>query len=46
MLIIGIVLSFVGLGFLCWLLFVLAVYAPPFFAGVTAALVAYHSGSA
>ena len=45
MIIIGIVLSFVGLGFLCWLLFALAVYALPFFAGVTAGLAAYHSGS-
>jgi hypothetical protein len=32
MIIIGIVLSIVGLGFLCWLLFTLAVYALPFFA--------------
>lgn len=45
MLILSIVLSFVGLGFLCWLLFTLAVYALPFFAGVTAGLAAYHSGS-
>ena len=29
MIIIGIVLSIVGLGFLCWLLFTLAVYALP-----------------
>lgn len=45
MLILSIVLSFVGLGFLCWLLFTFAVYALPFFAGVTAGLAAYHSGS-
>jgi hypothetical protein len=45
MLIIGIVLSFVGLGFLIWLLFALAVYALPFFAGVTAGFAAFHSGS-
>jgi len=45
MIIIGIVLSVFGLGFFCWLLFTLAVYALPFFAGVTAALAAYHSGS-
>ena len=45
MIIVGIVLSVVGLGFFCWLLFTLAVYALPFFAGVTAALAAYHSGS-
>ena len=32
MIIIGIILGFVGLGYLCWLLFALAVYALPFFA--------------
>jgi hypothetical protein len=45
MIIIGIVLSFVGLGFLCWLLFTLAVYALPLFAAVATGLAAYHSGS-
>ena len=45
MLIIGIVLSFVVLAYLCWLLFTLAVNALPFFAGVTAGLATYHSGS-
>ena len=45
MLVIGIVLSFVGLGFFCWLLFTLAVHTLPFFAGVTAGLAAYHYGS-
>ena len=45
MLIIGIVLGFAGLGYLCWLLFALAVHALPFFAGVTAGLAAFHSGS-
>jgi len=45
MIIIGIVLSFVGLIYLCWLLFALAVHALPVFAGVTAGLAAYHSGS-
>jgi hypothetical protein len=45
MVIIGIVLSFVGFAYLCWLLFALAVYAFPFFAGVTSGLAAYHSGS-
>jgi hypothetical protein len=45
MLIIGIILGFVGLGYLCWLIFALAVYALPLFAGVTAGLAAYHSGS-
>ena len=42
---IGIVLSVFGLGFFCWLLFTLAVYALPFFAGLTAGLAAFHSGS-
>jgi hypothetical protein len=41
----GIVLSFVVLAYLCWLLFALAVCALPFFAGATAALAAYDSGS-
>lgn len=45
MIIIGIVLSFVGLAYLCWLLFALAVYALPFFAGVSVGFAAYHSGS-
>ena len=45
MIITGIVLGFVGLEFLCWLLFALAVYALPFFAGVTAGLAAHNSGS-
>ena len=33
---IGIVLSIFGLGFFCWLLFRLAVYALPFLAALTA----------
>jgi hypothetical protein len=45
MIVIGIVLSFVGLAYLCWLLFALAVHALPFFAGVTVGLAAYHGGS-
>jgi hypothetical protein len=45
MIIIGIVLSFIGLGYLCWLIFALAVYALPLFAGVTAGLAAYRSDS-
>src|SRR5919198_648478 len=45
MIIIGIVLSFVTLAYLCWLLFALAVHALPFFAGVSVGLAAYHSGS-
>lgn len=45
MIIIGIVLSVVGIGFFCWLLFALAVYALPCFAGMTAGLATFHSGS-
>ncbi len=45
MLIIGLVLSVFGVGFFCWLLFILAVYALPFIAGLTAGLAAYHSGA-
>jgi hypothetical protein len=43
MIIIGIVLSFVGLGYLCWLLFALAVDALALFAGATAGFAAYHT---
>ena len=45
MIAIGIVLSLVGLAYLCWLLFVVAAYALPIFVGVTAGLVAYDSGA-
>lgn len=45
MTVIGILLGFAGLGFLGWLLFSLAVYALPFFAGVTAGLLAVHTGA-
>jgi len=45
MIIVGIVLSVVGIGFFCWLLFTLAVYALPFLAGMTAGLATFHSGS-
>ena len=45
MIIVGFVLSLFGVGFLCWLLFTLAVYATPFFAGVTAALAAFNHGA-
>lgn len=43
--ILGLVLSVFGIGFLCWLVFTLAVYALPFYAGLTAGIAAYHSGS-
>ncbi len=41
---IGIVLSIFGLGFFCWLLFTLAVYALPFL-GLSAGLAVFHSGA-
>ena len=39
------ILSIAGLGFVCWFVFNLAVYALPFFAGMTAGLVLYHHGA-
>ena len=45
MIIIGIILSFIALGFFCGLLFLLAVHALPVLAGATAALFAYHTGA-
>jgi hypothetical protein len=42
MLAVGIVLSIVGLGFFCRLLFALAIYALPTFAGLSAGLAAFH----
>jgi hypothetical protein len=41
----GSVLSIAGLGFFCWLLFTLATYALPTFAGLTVGLAAFHSGA-
>jgi hypothetical protein len=45
MLVLGIILSFFGLGTLLCLLFTLAVYALPFFLAVTAGMAAFHSGA-
>lgn len=45
MLIIGIIFSFTGIGFMCWLLFTLAIYALPCFVGATAFFATYHSGA-
>ena len=45
MLALEIILSFFGLGVFCWLLFTLAIYALPFFAGLTVAFSAFHSGA-
>lgn len=45
MLALGITLNIIGLGFFCWVLFTLAIYALPFFVGVTAGLYAHQSGT-
>lgn len=39
------ILSVIGLGFLCWLLFSLAVYALPFFVAVTVGHYAFENGA-
>jgi hypothetical protein len=44
MIVLGIILSIFAIGFFCWLLFTLAVYALPFFVAMTAAFAAYHHG--
>jgi hypothetical protein len=44
MIILGIILSVFAIGFFCWLLFTLAVYALPFYASLMAAFAAYHHG--
>ena len=45
LLIIGIVLTIVGLAYICWLLFKLAVHALPVFVGASVAFAVYDSGS-
>lgn len=45
MLILNIVLLLVTIGFLCWLVFTLAVYALPLLAGVTVGLWAFETGT-
>ena len=45
MIFIGILFSIAAIGFLCWLLFTLAVFALPFFAGVSAGMWAYDTGA-
>ena len=44
-LILSIIVSVFGIGFFCWLLFTLAVYALPFFVAMTAGFAALHSGA-
>jgi hypothetical protein len=45
MLALGIVLNIIGLGFFCWVLFTLAIYALPTFVGMTVGLYAHNSGA-
>jgi len=45
MIFLGILICIVGIGFLCWLLFTLAVYALPLFVGVTAGMWAFGTGA-
>src|SRR3546814_18438428 len=45
MIFIGILSSIAAIGALCWLLFTLAVFALPFFAGVSAGTWAYQTGT-
>lgn len=45
MLALGIVLNIIGLGFFCWALFTLAIYALPFFVGMTVGIYAHESGT-
>lgn len=41
----GAFLSLLGIGFFCWLLFTLAVYALPFFVGLSAGIASFHDGA-
>jgi hypothetical protein len=45
MIVIGLILGAFAIGFFCWLLFTLAIYALPFFAGLSAGLAAFHAGA-
>ena len=45
MLVLGLILSVFGIGFFCWLIFTLIVYALPFFVGLTAGMAAFHGGA-
>jgi hypothetical protein len=45
MLVIGLILSMLGIGLFCWLIFTLAVYALPFFVGLTAGMAAFDGGA-
>ena len=45
MIIFGPLLVILGIGFFCWLLFTLAVFALPFFVGLTIGIWAFHTGA-
>ena len=45
MIFLGTILSIAAIGFFCWLLFTLAVFALPLFAGATAGGWAYQTGA-
>jgi len=45
MIIFGPLLAILGIGFFCWLLFTLAVFALPFFVGLTVGIWAFHTGA-
>jgi hypothetical protein len=45
MIIFGPLLVIASIGFLCWLLFTLAVFALPFYAGLTVGAWAFHTGA-
>ena len=45
MIVLGILVSIAAIGFFCWLLFTLVVFALPFFAGITAGAWAHDTGA-
>lgn len=45
MIVISLILGAFGILCFCWLLFTLAIYALPFFVGLTAGLAAFHGGA-
>ena len=45
MLALGLLLNFAGIGLFCWLIFTLAIYALPFFAGLYVFMLALHGGA-
>ena len=45
MLALGLLLNTVGLGLCCWLIFMLAIYALPFFVAINAGILAFHRGA-